>query len=699
MSLGALHVLPAGALLLRDENTLHFLSPNTLAPLRQPAAFDALSSVLPRPKSPSSFACVQFTPECAVSVWKYVSGSQPDDLLCIQPHTIVSLESSKLSRCCWNNTGELLFFGLNSGRVALIAISEPDSNSTDKEVVIFNTPDGTSVAAVSASPHTFDVFALALSSGRTFICRFSIDTGQYEVLHTLPDLAGRAVTAMAFHPTSDSPEALMLAMLHSTNENEPIQLWCINLGKSVNLIRRLGHKKLVQESSTQKEDVLNFLKWSKNGRVVQYTQNSLVVYDVRKNNGVYELINAPKGASMLAVDLLRENGLAWILYDNLEVYVYDLIHCNEISRAKVLFQYSTPMNSFSPTLLSDEGPVFLQRQSTEILSYYLSRSLDYEEESHDDISRDFLDIENDDLAETKRIMDIYQINNDTHGYRSAGLPPTAIRATSPLWTFAEPEFIQGALKEEAGPELTIDYLPENIGPRTAIPLDLCSAPAQQQSTNSLPDPILPDCLFMNLGDLMVSGINQQTSTTIADILFGWKSESVSFDARNIIKWEISRLHEQTALFTKMILNLWLPDTTIKPARRLETILYELENYISMKNMTVSITWLVYAIHLTAACQLKNDHRNESQDLIRIFKDLALLKNKDGYGDDVEAMHLAAGMMVACGLVNEAREIYRTNAYFMEATVLSLVFGLKMDDILREWEAQAISRGHSQIAIR
>ncbi|KAK9236848.1 hypothetical protein V1525DRAFT_426790 [Lipomyces kononenkoae] len=720
----SLHVLSAGTVLLREDNTLHFLSATDLTPQRQPAAFDALSYVYPRPRDSSGFACVQTSPQLAVSVWQFIAEGDPaDDLICVSERTVVCDDSQTDTDlltvpCCWDMEGRKMIFGLPSSRLAVVDLSDP---SSPPSLRFFSTPDSSQVKAIASSPHDQDVFAVACGSGRTFLCSLRSENNNEtsdhlfvpDVLHTMPDISGRPAATLAFHPTSTDPASLMLAIIHSASpnivpgltENEPsqsedeVQVWCINVGKSVHLIRRL-HPGVSAADAERGSD--RFLKWSKNGRVIQFIGNSLIIYDVRRNNGAQETIRTPEGTQIVAVDLHRDSGMAWVLDTTMQLHVYDLLHCTVLMSGQVNWDVNSrpssgrvlqTMKSFtgsparvqSSSLRDKEGGI-LRRTSSDLLSYYLNQSPDRGETPRETLPAKDIeegDSENDD-------------NNQ---------PATAI-GVSPIWALTEPALTMTTTQGQGQQQLLLPTEASLQSPQAPVDLEL-----------AMPQPILPDCLFTHLGELMQdsdTGLDftsaaPSTPRTILEILFGWPPAYPGLSVRDLVAWELDRVLKSTSpsppsAFVRTVLNIWLRDCVENnPVRCLELALTSLQAHASTANMTVSISWLVYAMHL-AALQLETTVSREAnnekkQQMARIFTDTVLFRDKDAYGDDVEAVHLAAGILIGCGLSQEARDIYQANAYYLEATLLSLLFGLPVEEILRDWIDQAMDKGATKIALR
>ncbi|KAK9369384.1 hypothetical protein V1509DRAFT_562795 [Lipomyces kononenkoae] len=725
----SLHVLSAGSLLLREDNTLHFLSTTNLTPQRQPAAFDALSYVYPRPRDPSAFACVQTTPQVAVSVWRFVADGDPEDLICVSERTVVC-DDSKIDAellkvpCCWDMEGRKMVFGLPSSRLAVVDLSDP---SSPPSFYFFTTPDSSQVKAIASSPHDTDIFAIGCGSGRTFLCRLRTENNETldrvfapDVLHTLPDVAGRPAARLAFHPTSTDPASLMLAIIHSatpdlpgliqndTSESEDeVQVWCVNVGKSVNLIRRLHPG--VPTVDARGGDSDRFLKWSKNGRVIQFIGNSLIIYDVRRNNGAQEIIRTPDATEIAAVDLHRDSGKAWVLDTAMQLHIYDLLHCTELLNVQVQWDANSRPSSGrtvqtmksstgSPTrvisssmVLRDKEGRILRRKSSDLLSYYLNQSpADHSETPQETLPAEDIEEEISESDDNKQ-------------------PTTAI-GVSPLWALTDQALTMTATQEGQQPQqLHIVETPNDAALQSQGRVDLELA---------MPQPILPDCLFTHLGELMQdsdTGLDFNASAapsaprTILEILFGWPPAYPGSSVRDLVAWELHRVLASTSsagpsAFVRTVLNIWLRDSAVEnanPVRCLELALTSLQANTSTQNMTVSISWLVYAMHLSALQPEKPSRllTNERQQMARIFTDTVLFRDKEAYGDDVEAMHLATGILIGCGLVNEAQEIYRTNAYYLEAAVLSLLFGLPVEEILRDWIDQAMEKGATKIALR
>ncbi|KAK9465703.1 hypothetical protein V1512DRAFT_39788 [Lipomyces arxii] len=685
------HVLPPHALLLRDGATLYFLSLTTLLPHRQPASFDNLAAVYPRPGDQNMFACVQNKPQVAISVWQYVVDGVPEDLRCAHRRTVIaeSIERNDVPSS-WDSEGGCVVFGLDEALLRLVDLIHEGEHYT------FKTPDSTNVTAVAASPHAPDIFAISCASGRTFLCRLNRSASYMmnnniqiiapEVLHSLPDLAGRPVAAVSFHPTSTDAESLMLAMLYvpvtvadsqrdvvprtDADIDEEVQIWCINVGKSVNLIRRL-HPKIAAKTTNGPR----LLKWSKNGRATQHMDNSLVVYDVRKNNGAQDVIQTPEGTTILAMDILRDKGVGWVLDSNMTLHAYDLLHCDELQSQNISMLFHSRNNSsFVPSIKSyqsetSDGASTLgmrRRKSSDILSYYLGvsphRGADIGTTSGTDTFSRSVEVPNEDLSDDD------EENLETQPI----FPTTAIGTTSPLWTFTEPG--ADTLQQEQG-LLPSQYAEDYANmPATAIPIE------RQEDAVPMPEPILPDCLFMNLGELMQgsdTGLEyipslSTNSRTLLELLFGWPPAYAGTTVRDLVAWERQRTQAQSpssAAFVRMILNIWLRNAeNTNPVHDLETALASVQASARTRAMTVSISWLVYAIHLVGLKQKQSistgGEVDMSQEMARLFTNTVLCHDRETFGDDVEAVHLATGMLIACGMIKEAREIYRSNAYFM-----------------------------------
>ncbi|KAK9450326.1 uncharacterized protein V1518DRAFT_413560 [Limtongia smithiae] len=760
----SLHVLPNGSLLLCDEATIHFLAPATLRPQRNPAVFDSLAAVVPRPQQhassqQASFACVQTTPALAVSVWRYTVAAVGDDLECTRPRMVVSSEykADGLADpvCCWDLAGAAMVFGLPTGRIVLVDFSD------EKDLVLETaTPDQTAPVAIAPSPHDSSIYAIACASGNSYLCKL-IPTAEasgivlnMEVLHAIP--AGPTadgdrtylVADVAFHPTSSDPDTLMLAVwLRPAEENEvidnesnpdEIQLWCINLGRSVNLIRRLRAGKFARNRI-----VADRLRWSKNGRVVQPMANALVIYDVRRNNGTQEAIYTPPGTRIVAMEILRDSGVAWVLDSSMDLHVYDLLHgtqyvqVNVGSRRRSYSVDSARTSTGSPNITSHQQtrtdtplsepvksvpeeaepekqlqqPLLRKKSSTDLLSYYfdqLSAGLD---KAHvttivgNEMEKTAI---YDDMSDVRQGPREGSAPSKTRDYLGVSLPATAI-ATSPIWMFTDTfDGSEDQLRDEESTESAVLPLTPPLPHPTLPETDLDAA---------VIDSILPDCLFSNLGELMqtseldlvisaVATARDFTSVVIG-LLFGWEAKTSPATGRDVIKWELDNTSEEPfepyTVFLKLILSIWLQesapagsDKAQADVEQFKAILEMLQLYASTRAMTVSVSWLVFAMQLVGT---KVGNESEKQQTVRAFVDKVLFKDVEGYGDDVEAVHLAAAMMIGSGMVAAARDVYADNAYFIEAAVLSVTFGLPMDEVLTRWAQHAESSGTERIQQR
>lgn len=498
--------------------------------------------------------------------------------------------------------------------------------------------------------------------------------------------------------------------------------------------------------------------------------SSIIIYDVRRNNGAQETILTKPGTKILTMDLLRETGVAWVLDSAMGLHIYDLLQCTEYARVYVGPAESgdtmsdvtntavTPKYRLSPskttsqivTATSDEteqrrldtpalipslkpksttSPVRYKSspgaRSTTSLTSSKSRSrsnsvrfgLESEgglrRQSSSDLFAYYLDQQspysNDDDALTARsrsssIRKRQQYDSDAAAATTAGVEPptpypaTAIRATSPLWTFTEPT-LQISSQGDGMPAIPVVSIPDQNSlavqellmhkaqlefegqlplqpphapePSPGYSISAPSTPAETEP--ALPEPILPDCLFTNVGELMQdspAGLDFSETTgaltprKLLEVLFGWPIAFSGSTIRDVLLWELKSLGSNST-FVKMVLNMWIRQFDSSMSKRADglsdfgnTLTAVLESMTS-RAMTVSMTWLVFAMHLVGMRDSE-----EKVAVVKKFVDEVLFRDKESYGDDVEAVHLATGMMIGCGLIAEAREVFRENAYYL-----------------------------------
>ncbi|KAK9457224.1 hypothetical protein V1511DRAFT_445144, partial [Dipodascopsis uninucleata] len=724
----SLHVLKPNTLVLREEAVLHFLFSKTFSTQRQPAVFDGISAIHVRPKDGNTFACVQANEKDvsnsdALSLWRYINGGSPEDLVCVMGRVVIAEERVSLISSASNSdsitaASQYSIPGSSNWPVSWNNIcSKPD-------ITVFNSPDRTPVTAITPSPHAGDIFAVSCTSGRTFICKLEVSKNSNEeeldicaprILHTLPSLTGPRPSSLAFHPTSTDPSLLMLAILYPplSGGSEEVQVWCINLTKSVHLIRRLTPSiSHIESSSPMPTDFLsnNYLKWSKNGRVLQIHGNTIVIHDVRKNNGVQEHIQVGSNnlTKIRAMEIVRETGMAWVLDSDFYLRVYDLLQCTELAQTKISFDtHLTALNEsasrkasklafsleeiaqpdlLTPSCARSSGDSYstLRRRSSDFLSYYLNVAAEEEEDDDDCYS-----VRNDNSQDTNDTIGNTTLTSMADG-KDIAFPATAIRATSPIWTYTEPS--SGEPRK---------LLPDPLESKNEFMI----LQSNIDENMSLPDPILPDCLFTNLGFMMQDSGNamydkipedaSEQLPTLFEVLFGWPTAEE--DVRNLIMWERNRANgvgSSSSTFVCMVLNLWLKFADGNSSVTLLEALEGLQSNPSTKTMTVSITWLIYAMHLLTA-----ESNERRQNMVEKFIDSVLFRDREGYGDDVEAVHLACGMLIACGEAEKALNVYLINSYYLEATMVALLADLDARNVIEQWAEYADESGLDKIALR
>ncbi|KAK9460776.1 uncharacterized protein V1516DRAFT_665174 [Lipomyces oligophaga] len=786
----SLHILPSGTILLRDLSTLHFLAPSTLIPQRQPASFDFLASIRPRPHDPSAFACIQVQPNLALSVWRFVSGNSPDDLTCVIPRVDVSLSSPSSVVSCWSNDGSKMLIVISDSLLALLDIpfippsvsggNSPLSAASKVSIQLFNTPDNSDVLALCASPHSPHLFAVACASGKTYYASFdatteNASTSDPEILHVIPDtdtdLSSRPVLALAFHPTSVDPDALMLAICFGPEEQSlsakqglsggltaispqhEIQLWCVSERKSVSLIRRLHPPQditIAEETAANSITSHPWMKWSKNGRVVHYLESTIIIYDVRRNNGARETLSIPARVPIVAMDLMRETGVAWVLDASMDLHVYDLLEGiehvriniseNEAESSVATLSRAQPSNDVSEDLPSDAREE-AQGSSFGLLSYYL----DEPSPGTPQVGAEG--------AIHSAASDRQLITGEPT--TSVVYPVTAIRATaSPLMSFAEQSIlatrqelaeqvqqVQQQLLDPTGP-LMSGGISDSPSESPALPLSRAGAEENQllqqpttpmspagsggSAVQHLPEAILPDCMFMNVGELMQdspSGLEMNSKVDATDvevapnestlgkrrefleILFGIPSHIKAETALEIVKWERECVAKEQqdgnrmAMFILIVLDQWLAGVEATTSEELQSnfrdALTKVQSDATTRGMTVSMVWLIFAMYIAGS----NSNGESIREMVHSFIVSALGRDRPGYGDDVEAVHLSTGMLIASGSFAEARDLLVDNAYYLEGTLVSLLFGLPVAGLLDLWQRHAMDIGAESIATR
>ncbi|KAK9470599.1 uncharacterized protein V1510DRAFT_404864 [Dipodascopsis tothii] len=771
--------LATALVLFRAPSTLDFLSYANLETLAPTLELDTdVDVVVP---FADSFACISYShrPEVSLSIWRF---TQNHALFCTQPavtHRVTNRGPSMYSlgpdsalntpaalpgivaspqSVVWDLMGRNILMGLSTGAVLVFNVAAAAFSTAATTNLIFG-PFFSPITCIAPCPVSADIFALFFSCGPVFVCRIPQDgsSSAVEVLLEISTMnnAGNRIVGISFHPTSRAPEFAILLGLYRHGE---VQAWCVNIPeRSSKLIRNLASVSTAMADMDGPASLSESLRWCKNGRVVLQTPRSLVVFDVRRNNGSMDNINMDFDIETLSVD--RNTAMAWILERGTSaVHCYDLLENIKVATHTIAFNDFSDLHPSAagqhderhareaeagppPGASLDRNPTIIQanRQSVDLISLYMG--LDGADDDREPADRAGPGLET--LAEADEppsAATTGSIQPEPAGPLAAELPPPQLDPDAPARALTPGTAITPSSMTLGAARSCSDMRAAPPGPATpAEPAQPAASPADEYSDHAhdvtdmladvsvseldgalkgdLPEPILPDCLFSHVGELMqfsalglgpTSGFSPSPQSSDADCppgaqmpallaaLFGVPRTCLTVD--DLIELEISQLAPADT-FTKMVLNVWLRKASLLDS--FAATLAELQDSVVPPRtmMTISIEWLLFAVHLVGTVSRAGPDPAETSRLVHEFIDKTLFKNKDDYADDVEAVHLAAAMLIGSNQITAASMLYAQNEYFIEALVLSLLHGLDVTDIVNTWAQHAAANGIDVISTR
>jgi hypothetical protein len=577
-----------------------------------------------------------------------------------------------LTCAAWMRNGNVAF-GNIQGNVILF---EP----TTSEHISARTIDQISITAIAPAADC-RTFAIGYQNGSLLIATLQ---PRFTILHNLTTSRGPSpIVTLAWHASSSRQKSDMLAV--QTNDGD-LRVWSVS--KSYNADDPAKVVRLLKRTENYLAGP-NWMGWSKNGRIIQYSEGETISWDVRTKHVTYDTIPTLDNIRGLAV--YGPGASLFTLGANNTVQQFDLN-----APAMLVANVQHPAN-----LLPPSPPISLEEQEKGNASMSETEST-ASIAIHADLS------EEENMSPLARLVK-GEIDSDAERYRTASPVSSRSRSSVSISSSSSqtpargyPASVQsrGGMTEHtyisAGSSLASAAMSyrdrgergqrESFSTSSSISMGSSHYRSRHRPSrlrNEIPrspeDSRVVDLFKFTKSRLQdvpfkapFSGdtshlTNDDLRRQMLSTIFGWNKE-----VDELIRDEMSR--HPLGSTNRILLAKWLGDITTDIMA------------MGSENMTSS-DWMLLALSGIGGQQ--SQHK-----LGRAYVQ-RLLENGD--------VHAAATIMIGLGDHNDAIEIYISHKRYMEALILSCLFfpavWERQEAILRKWGEWAVQHGQQQLAIR
>ncbi|KAL3421418.1 hypothetical protein PVAG01_07863 [Phlyctema vagabunda] len=580
-----------------------------------------------------------------------------------------------LTVAAWMRNGNVAF-GNDQGNVILF---EP----TTSEHISARTIDQIPITALAPAADC-RTYAIGFANGSLLIAALQ---PRFTILHNLTTARGPSpIVTLAWHASSSRQKSDMLAT--QTNDGD-LRVWSI--AKSPTSTDPAKVVRVLKRSENYQTGP-NWLGWSKNGRIVQYSEGETSSWDVRTKHVTYE--NVPTLGNVRGLAVYGPGATLFTLGRNNTAQQFDLN-----SPPVLVANVQHPAN-----LLPPSPPVSIEEQkkggksaATEIDNSTVPINIDVSESDEDHMSplariareMDKLDGQ-DERSEPDRTDTLSPVSSrsraSTNSRSSAGSRPHRKQSSVLSRGFSE------GTTMSIGSSYHSHQLP-SISSRDSLSVSSLSSQSYTSSSRSRPrGSRLRQEVLRSPEDNRVIDLFKFTKSRLSDIpyshpkvldnthltnddlrrqmlstIFGWDGEPHA-----LVQDEMNR--HPLGSPNRVLLAKWLGD--------IDTDIMA----TSSESMTSS-DWMLLALSGIGG------HASQTK-VARAYVQRLLEK-----GD----VHTAATIMIGMGDQNDAIEIYVSHKRFMEALILTtLVFPLdwqRQAELVRKWGEWAVQHSQQQLAIR
>ncbi|KAL7787784.1 hypothetical protein V8C37DRAFT_404822 [Trichoderma ceciliae] len=599
-------------------------------------------------------------------VWDLMTGDEISRFVSYETLTVAS----------WMRNGNVAF-GNTQGNIILF---EP----TTSEHISARTIDQIAVTALAPSSDC-RTFAIGYQNGSLLVATLQ---PRFTILHNLTTSRGPSpIVTLAWHASSSRQKSDMLAV--QTHDGD-LRVWSVaksyNAEDPAKVVRVLRRNENFQAGP-------NWMGWSKNGRIIQYSDSETFSWDVRTKHVTKDSIPTLEHVKGLAV--YGPGASLFTLGPNNTVQQFDL-NSPAIMVANV--QHPAGVLPPSPPTSEETGGRSVHSATTIHTSESESSSVPLEmgvSESDDDhlspfqrlTKRTAPEVSNeayDTGSPASSQSGVSSLSKSSPGSRTPGRQAGSLRSrgmTEGTYISAGSSLKPSTVGRQEADNFSMGYsLPSTSGPSLASSKSKLKPSRLRHEVPRSPDETKVQDLFKHtrsrLSDLPYKHpipttyshlTNDDLRRQMLNTIFGWNKE-----VDDLIRDEMSRYPAGSA--NRILLAKWLGDidSDIMAA--------------SSQNMTSS-DWMLLA--LSGIGGQPSQHK-----LGRVYVQ-RLLENGD--------VHVAVTIMLGMGDYNDAIEVYVSHKRHMEALILTCVafpsVWERQAAIVRKWGEWAVKHGQQQLAIR
>ncbi|KAK5660927.1 hypothetical protein OQA88_12301 [Cercophora sp. LCS_1] len=590
-----------------------------------------------------------------------------------------------LTCASWMRNGNVAF-GNTQGNVILF---EP----TTSEHISARTIDQIAITALAPATDC-RTFAIGYQNGSLLIATLQ---PRFTILHNLTTNRGPSpIVTLAWHASSSRQKSDMLAV--QTNDGD-LRVWSV--AKAYNSDDPAKVVRLLKRTENYLAGP-NWMGWSKNGRIIQYSEGETISWDVRTKHVTYDTI--PTLPDVRGLALYGPGASLFTLGANNTVQQFDLN-----APAMLVANVQHPANLLPPSPpisleAEDKGHHASQSESENSVQIAIHADISESDEGYDErnmsplgrMVRSDRDRESDyeryrtaspGSVQTRSSVSISSSTSQTQGRGgypasvvSRGLTEnTYISAGSSLRSGAQRPRHEGGLERQqsqresfsTGSSISMgsSHYQRSKHKPSRLRNEIPRSPEDNKVTDlfkftkSRLQDVPYKTPYTGGGHLTNDDLRRQMLSTI----FGWNKE-----IEDLIRDELSR--HPLGSTNRILLAKWLGDINTDIMA------------MGSENMTSS-DWMLLA--LSGIGGQASQHKLGRAYVQRLLES----------GD----VHAAATIMIGLGDHNDAIEIYISHKKYMEALILTCLFfpavWERQEAIVRKWGEWAVQHGQQQLAIR
>ncbi|KAK5085651.1 hypothetical protein LTR05_004938 [Lithohypha guttulata] len=564
-------------------------------------------------------------------IWDLFTGEQLSRFASYEPLLVAS----------WMRNGNIAF-GNEKGEVILF---EP---STSEHISARTINDPITALAPSSDCKTY---ALGFRNGSILLAALQ---PQFTILHTLNTSRSPSPIAMlSWHASSSKQKSDMLAIQNSDGD---LRVWSVPKPPTAGQPRVIRVLRRV-ETAVQGR---NWCSWSRNGRIIQFSEGETWAWDVRTKDVNYYPVPTIEYVNGIAAH--GPTAALFTLGPEYTVQQYDVDQGQMVANIR-----HTPI-TIPPTPPEDYIKQFHAMTEQELTSPL--QSLRYEGENQK------MRIENPASPHSHSVSTSSRKSNSTKPNIHDLVSPAKTERTATT-------FSQGAYASHYHPQSAQPISPAVAGPARASPSLKKGSRLRQEVVMS---PMTPEDGFA--GDLFpvarqrlsqvqqpMKPINESSMTPddlrkhMLALVFGWEDDIYALVADE-------RSQHPPESLAALFLTKWLEDGAEAVAETMSSTAAD-----------PGLDWIRLAIGIL-------DNRPESKKIGQIFVEKMLSKGE---------VHAAVVTLVALGEKNDAIEVYVSNNWYLEAILLTCLLmpqeWQRQAHLVRRWGEHVVENSQQQLAIR